>query len=103
MRLKSENTVNNMHPGFIELLGPFDVVFLVKSGFEFDKRSYLLALFTRAYQGRRYWRFRSGAIEADLYCYDILIVNRFVDEICNSVVRVERVMHQQIALFYDIK
>src|SRR5689334_4369635 len=101
--LETDHAVNHVHARLIEFSGPLDVVFLVKTRFEFDQRRNLLALFGRANQRRWNRRLRTGAIKTDLDRDDVRVFHGLIDETSYALVRVVRMMQQAIAFLDGVE
>ena len=85
-----------MHAGFLELLGPLDVVGFVEAGLEFDERGNLLAVVRGLDERTHERRVATGAVERLLDGEDLGVAGGLLDKIDDGLERIVGVMQEYI-------
>src|SRR6266550_7914846 len=84
VRLKVHMTIDDVHTGFSEALGPLDVVLLVKARFDFDNCGDLFATRTGIDQSLGDGRVPTGTIETYLDGQHLAILCCLMNEISDG-------------------
>ena len=98
VRLQLFHAVDDVHAGVFQALRPLDVAALVESRLQLDEHRHLLAALGRLDEPIDDGRVGADAVERHLDGDDARIVDRRVDERFDRLERVERMMHQLIAV-----
>ena len=98
VRLQLLDAIDDVHAGILEACCPLDVAPFVESRFQFDEHGDLLAALGGLDEAIDDRRVRADAVERHLDGHDARIVDGRVDERFDRLKRVERVMHELIAI-----
>ena len=103
MRLQADHTIQNLSADGFEHLGPIDVGFFIKAGFQLDHHGHLFATAHRLAQQVHQFSVVAGTVDGLLDGQHLRVVHGLAQERQHTAKALKRLVNQHIALLESLE